>query len=51
MTTTRADLIDTTRTLLEAQGYHATGLSQTFSKKVGRPKGRCTITFPKAKKT
>jgi TetR/AcrR family transcriptional regulator, lmrAB and yxaGH operons repressor len=48
MSTMREQLIDTTSTLLEAQGYHATGLNQILTES-GAPKGSLYYYFPQGK--
>ena len=48
MTTTRDQIIDTTCDLLEAQGYHATGLNQIVAES-GAPKGSLYHYFPGGK--
>lgn len=48
MTTTRDHIIETTCTLLEAQGYHATGLNQIIAES-GSPKGSLYYYFPEGK--
>jgi TetR/AcrR family transcriptional repressor of lmrAB and yxaGH operons len=48
MTTTRDQIIETTCALLEAQGYHATGLNQIL-KESGAPKGSLYYYFPEGK--
>lgn len=48
MTTTRKQIIETTCDLLEAQGYHATGLNQILSVS-GAPKGSLYYYFPEGK--
>ena len=48
MSTMREQIIDTTSTLLEAQGYHATGLNQILAES-GAPKGSLYYYFPQGK--
>ncbi|MDQ2884620.1 MAG: TetR/AcrR family transcriptional regulator [Chloroflexota bacterium] len=48
MSTTREQIIDTTSTLLESQGYHATGLNQILTES-GAPKGSLYYYFPQGK--
>lgn len=48
MSSTRDQLIETTRDLLEAQGYHATGLNEIIAKS-GAPKGSLYYYFPQGK--
>lgn len=48
MTTTRDQIIDTTCDLMEAQGYHATGLNQIVAES-GAPKGSLYHYFPGGK--
>lgn len=48
MTATRDQIIGTTCNLLEAQGYHATGLNQIL-KESGAPKGSLYYYFPDGK--
>jgi TetR/AcrR family transcriptional regulator, lmrAB and yxaGH operons repressor len=48
MTSTRDRIIETTRSLLEAQGYHATGLNQIV-KESDAPKGSLYYYFPDGK--
>jgi TetR/AcrR family transcriptional regulator, lmrAB and yxaGH operons repressor len=45
---TRDQIIQTTCTLLESQGYHATGLNQIL-KESGAPKGSLYYYFPQGK--
>jgi len=46
--TSEQDVIETTSALLEAQGYHATGLNQII-KESGAPKGSLYYYFPEGK--
>ena len=46
--TSKQDVIETTSALLEAQGYHATGLNQII-KESGAPKGSLYYYFPEGK--
>src|SRR5579885_404832 len=48
MTSTREQIIETMCNLLEAQGYHATGLNQVV-KESGAPKGSLYYYFPDGK--
>src|SRR5690349_12622319 len=48
MSTTRDNIIETTCTLLESQGYHATGLNQIIAES-GSPKGSLYYYFPESK--
>lgn len=48
MSSTREQLIATTRDLLEAQGYHATGLNQIIAES-GTPRGSLYYYFPAGK--
>ncbi|MBA2393381.1 MAG: TetR/AcrR family transcriptional regulator [Ktedonobacteraceae bacterium] len=48
MSSTRDQIIETTCILLEAQGYHATGLNQIIAKS-GSPKGSLYYYFPQGK--
>jgi TetR/AcrR family transcriptional repressor of lmrAB and yxaGH operons len=48
MNPTRDQIIDTTCTLLEAQGYHGTGLNQIL-RESGAPKGSLYYYFPEGK--
>ncbi|HLH60814.1 MAG TPA: TetR/AcrR family transcriptional regulator [Ktedonobacteraceae bacterium] len=48
MASTRDQIIETTCTLLEAHGYHATGLNQIIAES-GSPKGSLYYYFPKGK--
>ena len=48
MTSTRDKIIEITSTLLEAQGYHATGLNQILQES-GAPKGSLYYYFPAGK--
>ncbi|HZS76450.1 MAG TPA: TetR/AcrR family transcriptional regulator [Ktedonobacteraceae bacterium] len=48
MSATRDQIIETTCTLLEAQGYHATGLNEIIAKS-GAPKGSLYYYFPEGK--
>jgi TetR/AcrR family transcriptional repressor of lmrAB and yxaGH operons len=48
MTATRDQIIETTCGLLEAQGYHATGLNQILSES-GAPRGSLYYYFPEGK--
>lgn len=48
MNTTRDQIIETTCELLEAYGYHATGLNQILTKS-GTPKGSLYYYFPEGK--
>ena len=48
MSTMREQIIETTSTLLEAQGYHATGLNQILAES-GAPKGSLYYYFPQGK--
>ncbi|MEO6887804.1 MAG: TetR/AcrR family transcriptional regulator [Ktedonobacteraceae bacterium] len=48
MNTTRDQIIETTCDLLEAQGYHATGLNQILAES-GAPKGSLYYYFPQGK--
>ena len=48
MSSTREQFIETTRELLEAQGYHATGLNQIVAES-GAPKGSLYYHFPEGK--
>lgn len=48
MSSTRDHIIETTSTLLEAQGYHATGLNQIIAES-GSPKGSLYYYFPQGK--
>lgn len=48
MSSTRDQIIETTSALLEAQGYHATGLNQIIAES-GSPKGSLYYYFPQGK--
>ncbi|MDQ2717139.1 MAG: TetR/AcrR family transcriptional regulator, partial [Chloroflexota bacterium] len=48
MNTTREQIIEATCDLLEAQGYHATGLNQILAES-GAPKGSLYYYFPQGK--
>lgn len=48
MSSTRDQIIETTCTLLESQGYHATGLNQIITES-GAPKGSLYYYFPQGK--
>ncbi len=48
MSSTRDQIVETTCTLLEAQGYHATGLNQIIAES-GSPKGSLYYYFPQGK--
>jgi TetR/AcrR family transcriptional regulator, lmrAB and yxaGH operons repressor len=48
MGATRDQIVETTRALLEAQGYHATGLNQIIAQS-GAPKGSLYYYFPQGK--
>lgn len=48
MSSTRDQIIETTCTLLEAQGYHATGMNQIIAES-GAPKGSLYYYFPDGK--
>jgi TetR/AcrR family transcriptional regulator, lmrAB and yxaGH operons repressor len=48
MSSTRDHILETTCALLEAQGYHATGLNQILAES-GAPKGSLYYYFPKGK--
>src|SRR5690349_11935612 len=48
MSSTRDQIIETTSILLEAQGYHATGLNQIIAES-GSPKGSLYYYFPQGK--
>ena len=48
MSSTRDQIVETTCTLLEAQGYHATGLNQIITES-GSPKGSLYYYFPQGK--
>lgn len=48
MSSTRDQIIETTSALIEAQGYHATGLNQIIAES-GSPKGSLYYYFPQGK--